>query len=170
MSMKKLIIISSIVSFFAACTNDNKVKDPMQKALTDSTNFTTISWSDTLIDFGSHKQGEKVEVKFHCKNTGSKPLVLANVSPTCGCTIADYTKEPIAPSKEGLVTAVFNSDHFCGNINKTIIATANTKPTLTSYLKFTGNITDCKSDDKVVIPHEVPAKKDTFLKKPGRKD
>jgi hypothetical protein len=42
-------------------------------------------------------------------NTGSTPLVISNVRGSCGCTVTDYTKEPIAPGKTGNVKATFNA-------------------------------------------------------------
>ncbi len=52
--------------------------------------------------------GDIVDINFTCKNTGDKPLYLVYVRPSCGCTVADYTKEPIPPGKEGKIDAQFD--------------------------------------------------------------
>ena len=157
--MKKVFVFICLVIILTACTNGNQPNSAVAKALVDTTNYTTIAWKDSVVNFGTIKQGEKIELKFYCKNTGNKPLILVNVKPTCGCTVASYTKEPIAPGAEGTVIAGFNSEHFCGTVHKTVIATANTKERSDYNLQFTGNITDCQSNDKIVQPHPVDEKK-----------
>ena len=38
-----------------------------------------------------------VTVEYTITNTGNQPLVLTNVTTSCACAVADWTKEPIAP-------------------------------------------------------------------------
>ena len=45
---------------------------------------------------------------FKVKNTGDQPLVISNVTTSCGCTVADWTKTSIAPGASGEVSAVFD--------------------------------------------------------------
>jgi hypothetical protein len=52
-------------------------------------------------DFGDIKQGDKVEHVFKFENTGTEPLILSNVSTTCGCTASNWPRDPIAPGKTG---------------------------------------------------------------------
>ncbi len=155
--MKKnfLIIISLI---FFSCSNDDKnekfIHDSLvKKAIADTSNFTIVKWMDTLINFGTIKQGEKIVLKFKCMNSGLKPLVLTNVRPGCGCTIAEYTKEAILPGKEGWVKASFDSKKFCGEVHKSLLAATNSKNDPERNLQFTGTIINCESNDKVVMPH-----------------
>lgn len=60
-------------------------------------------------DFGIIKE-EKGPVKttFEIVNTGNKPLVIVDVTVSCGCTTPEYTKKPIAPGKSGKVKVMFN--------------------------------------------------------------
>ena len=158
--MKKLIYIFIAISLVVACANDDKKANAQhdslaKKAAEDTSNFTTVKWLDTLQNFGSIKQGEKVSLKFRCLNTGTKPLVLTNVRPGCGCTIADYSKEAILPGKEGWVTTSFDSKRFCGVVEKSVLASSNTSNDKDRTLKFTGTITGCESNDKIVQPHPV---------------
>jgi hypothetical protein len=46
-------------------------------------------------DFGKVPQGTPVTTVFEFTNVGQEPLILTDVRPTCGCTIADYTKTPV---------------------------------------------------------------------------
>ena len=158
-TIQKLSLFIFIICFSIACRNNDKkaslAHDSLvKKAIIDTSNFTTIQWLDTLFNFNTIKQGEKITLKFRCKNTGLKPLVLTNVRPGCGCTIAEYSKEAILPNKEGWVTASFNSKKFCGEVHKSVLATSNTTNDTERNLQFTGTIINCEND-KIVQPHPV---------------
>jgi hypothetical protein len=161
---KYLIYILIVSSLVFSCKNKEKKAEAKheelaKKAMADTGNFTTIQWLDTLYNFGSIKQGEKVTIKFCCKNTGTKPLVLTNVRPGCGCTVAEYSKEAILPNKQGWVTASFDSKKFCGEVHKSVLASSNSSNDAERNLQFTGTITGCESNDKIVIPHPMPDEK-----------
>jgi len=79
-------------------------------------------------DFGTIREGEKVLYTYKLKNTGTVPLIIQNVQPSCGCTAPDWTKEPIPPGGAGFVKAEFDSQGKPGIQNKTISVTANTWP------------------------------------------
>ncbi len=100
------------------------------------TDSTTVQWLDSTKDFGKIEEGQKLQVSFRFKNTGDKPLVIAKVQPSCGCTVADESKEPIAPGAEGQVKAVFNSDGHEGINPKTLDVYSNTKGVPSTALKF----------------------------------
>ena len=51
-----------------------------------------------------------VSCAFTLKNTGTKPVVIYNVTTTCGCTDVDWTKEPIRPGKTGSVSVTYSND------------------------------------------------------------
>jgi Protein of unknown function (DUF1573) len=158
--IKKITLLALVICFLTSCSNKDKKATAqhdalVKKAMVDSSNFTSVKWLDTLFNFGTIKQGEKITLKFRCLNTGSKPLVLTNVRPGCGCTIAEYSKEAILPNKEGWVTASFNSKKFCGEVHKSVLATTNTNNDSERNLQFTGTIINCEND-KVVQPHPMP--------------
>ncbi len=150
--MKKIIYLFLIIIY--SCNNEEKNNKILINTEFDSSNFTTIKWMDTTFVFDSIKQGEKKSFTYKCINTGNKPLVLSEVRPGCGCTVADYSKEAILPGKEGWVTANFDSKKFCDHVNKSILVISNTSNEKERVLKFSGFITNCESNDKVVVPHE----------------
>lgn len=99
-----------------------------------------ISWDVTTYDFGDIKETDgKVTYNFTFANTGSEPLVITNVRPSCGCTSSDYTKEPVTPGGKGFVSATFNPENRPGNFSKSITITTNCNPPTTN-LRFTGNV------------------------------
>jgi len=93
----------------------------------DTSQFTTIQWLDSAKNFGKIEEGQKLDVAFRFRNTGDKPLVIARVQPSCGCTVAEQSTEPIAPGSEGQIKASFNSQGRTGVNHKTLFVYANTK-------------------------------------------
>lgn len=140
--MRTLVLFFLFLVSIAGCNQkDANTKNTERVALqSDSLQFTTIEWREQSKDFGKISEGQKLEVTYHFKNTGRKPLVIDNVVPACGCTVAETPKEPIAPGKEGEITGVFDSNGRIGLQHKTIAVTANTKGTQTHQLVFTAEV------------------------------
>lgn len=106
-----------------------KEHKPIKIALTNyPEQYPVFSVADTSYDFGSIKEGDVVQYQFRFKNSGTKPLIITNASSTCGCTVPQYPKEPVAPGKEGILKVVFNSTNKSGRQFKPIYVTANTMP------------------------------------------
>ena len=63
----------------------------------------------TTHEFGTILWKNPVTATFKITNKGDKPLVISNVTTSCGCTVADWTKEPIAPGKTGIVSSTFDA-------------------------------------------------------------
>lgn len=61
------------------------------------------------IDLGKIQQGNPTVATFSVANIGMEPLIIEQANPTCGCTISDYTKEPIANGKTGTIKATYNA-------------------------------------------------------------
>ena len=157
--MKQFVLAFLSVVMIASCHNGSDVSAIAQKAATDSANFTTVKWLDSIVNFGTIKKGDTIRINFRCKNIGTKPLIITNARATCGCTIADYTKEPIPPGGEGMVTGSFNSEHINqAHVRKTLIAYTNTFNGTEHFLYFEGDITGVESNDKVAQPNPVKVK------------
>ena len=93
----------------------------------DPASLTTIQWLDsTHQDLGKINEGQVAEISWRFKNTGTKPLVIANVAAGCGCTVAEKPEEPIAPGAEGTIRAKFDSHGRTGAQNKDVTVQANT--------------------------------------------
>ena len=87
--------------------------------------------NDGKFKFGKIKEGEKVTHDFEFTNTGSKPLLITNCKASCGCTVPEWSKEPISAGKTGKIHVVFDSEHKAGTQVKSITVTANTEPSRT---------------------------------------
>jgi len=99
-----------------------------------------IAFDNVEHDFGTIKEeAGKVSTKFVFTNTGSTPLVLNEVRPTCGCTSPEWTKKPIMPGQKGYVAATFDPARRRGGFNKSIIVRSNGQPS-TVVLRIKGTI------------------------------
>lgn len=117
----------------AVVSQDDLVKEAKSKPLTN------LALSEDRFDFGKIKKGETVEHVYKVTNTGTNPLIISQVKPGCGCTVPDYTKEPILPGKTGQITLKFDSSNFDGIVNKQAEIYANVeKAPITIY--FTADI------------------------------
>jgi Protein of unknown function (DUF1573) len=101
--MKKIFLSVAALAF-------TSVLFAQQKTVADVAKF-----ASETVDLGKLKQSVPATATFIVTNIGKEPLIIEQASPTCGCTIGDYTKSPIAPGKTGTITATFNAavlNHF----------------------------------------------------------
>jgi hypothetical protein len=118
------------------CQGNDKPAAAANAAVTDSSQFTTIQWLDSSMDYKNVPEGTQLEVAFRFKNTGDKPLVIERVQPSCGCTVAKENPAPVPPGGEGVVKASFNSAGRSGANHKTLFVYANTKGIRAHTLQF----------------------------------
>ncbi|MBQ4822912.1 DUF1573 domain-containing protein [Aquimarina sp. MMG016] len=135
--MKRTTLITIVGVFFitlASCQNNNaaqKVKaENVEMATTrdaKSIALPVMAFTETEYDFGTINEGDKVEHEFTFTNTGKAPLVIINAKGSCGCTVPEWSKEPIAPGASGTLLVAFNSNGKPNLQNKQITITANTE-------------------------------------------
>ncbi len=83
-----------------------------------------FNWNKITHDFGEVTHKDPVNHEFEFTNSGHAPLIISNVEGSCGCTVTEYTKEPIMPGKKGMVKTTFDAAAL-GKFHKTIKITAN---------------------------------------------
>lgn len=88
--------------------------------------------------FGQIEWKHPVTTQYTITNTGDQPLVLTEVEPDCACSIAQWTKTPIAPGAKGTVNVTFDAKAL-GHFNKSVAIYTNAQPHLV-YLKFSGEV------------------------------
>jgi Protein of unknown function (DUF1573) len=136
--MKRLIGITFIAAtLFLSCKDDAKKKDtdlinnPRTAAgdyQQDLSKLGTLSFEDTTHDFGKIKDGDVVEYNFAYKNIGKSPIIINTARASCGCTVADYKREPIAVNETGDLKVKFDSKGKEGMVQKTIFVSTNGNP------------------------------------------
>ncbi len=151
----------SFIAFFIAVSaslyscNQNKESnkktadkiDPaevVQNPATASGNTSTLAgpafkFAEETHDFGKIVEGEKVSYSFKFTNSGNANLIISSASGSCGCTVPEWPKEPIAPGKDAVINVIFNSEGKSGKQNKTVTLVANTVPN-TKVLTITGEV------------------------------
>ncbi|NEM96273.1 DUF1573 domain-containing protein [Pontibacter burrus] len=96
-----------------------------------NTNAPVMTFKETVYDFGTVKQGEVINHTFTFTNTGKEPLIIENASASCGCTVPEWTRTPIAPGKTGEIKVEFNSTGKFGQQAPMVTIRANTEPNIT---------------------------------------
>lgn len=129
--MKKIIIGIYAVFLFVACNNDLKPKESTTKEVVSTDVAPVIKFEKDVYEFGKITQGEKVSYDFIFTNTGKTPLIIKEASATCGCTVPETPKDPIAPGAKSKIKVVFSSAGKEGLQDKVVTVTANTIPAQT---------------------------------------
>jgi hypothetical protein len=83
-----------------------------------------ITFAEAEHDFGTIEQSSVAEYSFVYKNTGKEPLVVSNVQTSCGCTVPDWTRDPVKKNSSGVVKIHYNT-HAVGSFTKTITVHSN---------------------------------------------
>ena len=91
--------------------------------------FPEIKFEKTTIELGTFSMDEPVQkCVFKFTNTGKAKLVITQVSTSCGCTVADYSKDFISPGGTGEITVTYNgTGKMPGRFKKSIHVLTNCK-------------------------------------------
>ena len=111
-------------------TEDPEISDE-EKAFSQTTQ---IKWVATEHNFGEIKEGEQITHSYYAVNTGTVPLLISHASASCGCTVPNWPKEPIAIGDTAEIFVEFDSKGRTGAQNKRISLTANTEPSISTLL------------------------------------
>lgn len=116
--MKRIVFILTAFMLIAGMANSQD----------GGTTATTIVAVEEVFDFGNIKESEgSVTHTFVVKNEGASPLLITKVMPTCGCTLSDWTKEPIAKGGKGEIKIMFDPNGRPGPFSKTVNVFSNGK-------------------------------------------
>jgi hypothetical protein len=126
--MKKIVFIALIGFGFFSCNSGNDYEIGQK---------TTLEVNNA-INAGDVMLGENVKSIITVKNTGSYPLILAEVKGSCSCTIAQYPKDPIPPGKTAEIKAEIET-RALGKLTKDVRIIANTEPSLNTVI-ITANV------------------------------
>ena len=133
--MKKIILVCLVVLTVVGCrskktnTDIDLIRNPKSAiGYDDKEKMPIIAFDSDSHDFGRLSAGESVSYSFHFRNTGNADLVISGCSATCGCTIADYPKDRIAPGGEGYITVTFKSAGKSGQQFQEVTVVTNAQP------------------------------------------
>lgn len=85
---------------------------------------TEVSLDKAELDFGTFPKNEVKGGKFQLTNTGKNLLVVYDVITSCGCTKAEYSKNPVRPGETLELTVRYEADEV-GLFNKMLTVYSN---------------------------------------------
>lgn len=91
-----------------------------------------IKFDKLTHNFGSFSESSPIQkCTFVFTNTGDAPLVINQAVASCGCTVPEYTKTPVAPGQTGKISITYNGKgKFPGHFKKSITIRSNAATSL----------------------------------------
>jgi hypothetical protein len=123
--INKVIVTQLSLLSALAFTSCNKAQ--IDEVKNTKQNLPVLSFKETSFNFGKIQSGDTVAHIFKFTNTGKSPLVINDISASCGCTAAEWPKYPIAPNQAAQIKITFSKRHDPGFHQKTAIIKANTE-------------------------------------------
>jgi hypothetical protein len=126
-------VVSSVV---AGAQSEKELKEALkeieaeekQLLKQEKDSYTSLTFDKLKHDFGNVRAEEENTTEFKVTNTGNRPLILSDVSASCGCTMPQKPEGPIAPGESDVIKVTFKSKPGQENeIKKTVTVTANTE-------------------------------------------
>ena len=133
--MKRTFLTLALAALFAGAASAQEHQHETAQPEARQTTLTTenIDFKSASYDFGTIPEGPAAEHVFTFTNTGKEPLVIQRVQPSCGCTAPDWSKEPIAPGKTGMVKATYGTQGRPGHFEKTMTVFTNAGVKMVSF-------------------------------------
>lgn len=136
--MKKIILSCALLMLVGGVVNAQEKKQAAAPAAAQSTlTPDNISFKADSYDFGTIEEGPAAEHIFTFTNTGKEPIEIQRVQPSCGCTTPDWTKDPVAPGKTGMIKASYGTQGRPGPFEKTMTVFTNAG---TKMVTFKGTV------------------------------
>ena len=138
--MKKygvLLVLFLFSMTWHSCNKGNK---------TTSEKAAVIEFDTIKHDFGVLPFMDDAEFEFEFTNTGSVPLLVTHVKSTCGCTIPEWSKEPVNSNDKGKIHVSYDT-HRVGAFAKSIYVYSNASNGA-QRLTITGKVNRAPEEDQ----------------------
>ena len=100
-----------------------------------------LTFDKTTHDFGKvNEEVGKATYSFEFTNTGDAPVIISNVTASCGCTTPEWSKEPVLPGKTAKVTVGYSTIGRPGPFVKSLTVMNNGDPA-SIPLQIKGDVT-----------------------------
>ena len=86
-----------------------------------------MSFEEVEVNYGTIEQNSDPYRTFVFTNTGKAPLVIKSARGSCGCTVPEYSKEPVMPGAKSEIKVRYDTKRI-GRFTKTITLTTNADP------------------------------------------
>ena len=84
-----------------------------------------MAFADATHDFGTVMEGPDATCEFTFKNNGTEPITIEKAQPSCGCTVPQFSKEPVAPGATGIINVAYHTKGKPTPFTKTITVVSN---------------------------------------------
>lgn len=108
-------------------------------AQTEVANGPIMSVDKESHDYGEIEKGADPYCEFTITNKGSEPLIISNAKGSCGCTVPEWSKEPILPGESSVMKVKYDTKRV-GPINKSVTVTTNAVNEPTKVLRIMGKV------------------------------
>lgn len=89
----------------------------------------TIVFDKDVHDFGTISESNgKVSTIFTFTNTGNTPIIINNVTASCGCTAPEWVKDPIPPGGQGIIRTTYDPAGRVYPFNRALTVHCNVEP------------------------------------------
>jgi len=99
----------------------------------------TLSLDKEVHDYGKIKKGADGSCFFTITNSGTEPLLISNAKGSCGCTVPDWPREPIAPGETAKMKVTYATNRV-GPINKSVTITSNSTDGKVKVVRIAGEV------------------------------
>jgi len=98
-----------------------------------------ISVDKDVHDYGEIEKGGEPYCEFTITNDGNEPLIISNAKGSCGCTVPEWSKEPILPGESSVMKVKYDTKRV-GPINKSVTVNTNAVNSPTKVLRIKGKV------------------------------
>ena len=103
-------------------------------------NAPQMQWSTTELDLGLVAAGESRELTYELTNAGRSPLIVTQVLPSCGCTVAKaWDPSPLAPGESTRIVLRFDAGETTRTLSESATVVTNAIPGSVE-LRFTAEV------------------------------
>ena len=144
--MKKILLSLGLIAGIALGTTaqDATKKAPITAAK--SVSKAEISIDKEVHNYGKITKGADGNCFFTITNTGAEPLIITKAKGSCGCTVPDWPKEPIAPGKSASMKVTYATNRV-GKINKSVTISSNAANSPVKVVKIAGEVLAAAPED-----------------------
>lgn len=128
--MKKILF--TLMLTFVASAAMNKVSAQIEQGA-------KIEFAKETHDYGTIAHGSDGTCVFEFKNTGNSELIITNAKGSCGCTVPEWPKEPIAPGATASIKVSYDTKRP-GAISKNVTIFSNAVGNETKVIYITGTV------------------------------
>lgn len=129
--MKKVLFSLAVLFVAAFTTNKLNAQEVQQGA--------AIEFEKTTHDYGTVEYNGDGGCEFTFTNSGTAPLIITNAKGSCGCTVPEWPKAPIAPGASAVIKVQYKTNRP-GAINKSVTITSNAVNEPTKIIRIKGTV------------------------------